>query len=56
MLEHGTDLLKRDAGKPGDEVRDLSPVFKVLEQGRNRNTGAAKHPSTTHAFRVTFYR
>lgn len=55
VLKYGADLLKRDAREPGDEVRDLSPVFEVLEQGRDGNAGAAKHPGATHALGVTFH-
>lgn len=55
MLEHGTDLRERDAREPGNKVRDLSTVFEVLEQGRNRNASAAKNPSATHALGVTLY-
>lgn len=55
VFEHGTDLLERDARKPGNKVRDLRPVFEVLEQGRDGNAGAAKHPSATYALGITFY-
>jgi hypothetical protein len=55
VLEHGTNLLKRDARKPGDKVRDLGPVFEILEQGRDGNAGTAKHPGTTHALGITFH-
>lgn len=55
MFEHGANLLKRDAREPGDKVRDLGPVFEILEQGRDGNTGAAKHPRATHVLGVTFH-
>jgi len=56
VLKHGTDLRERDAREPGNKVRDLGPVFEVLEQGRDGNAGAAKHPSATYALGITFYR
>jgi hypothetical protein len=31
VLKHGTDLRERDAGEPGNKVRDLGPIFEVLE-------------------------
>jgi len=55
VLQHGTDLRERNAREPGNKVRDLGPVFEVLEQGRHRNAGAAKNPSATYALGVTFY-
>ena len=31
VFKYGTDLNKCDAREPGNEVRDLGPVFEVLE-------------------------
>ncbi len=53
VLEYRAGLRERNARKPGNEVRDLGPVFEVLEQGGNRDTRAAKDPSATNALRVT---
>ena len=53
VLEHRANLRERDARKPANEVRDLGPVFEILEQGSNRNTGAAKNPGAPTALRVT---
>ena len=55
VFKHGADLFKRHAREPGDKVQDLGSVFKILEQGCDRNTGAAKHPSATHAFGIAFH-
>ena len=53
MFKYRTDLRERDAREPGDKVRDLGPIFEILEQGSNRNTSAAKNPGTTNALGVT---
>ncbi len=55
VFEYCTDLIERDARKPSDEVRDLGPVFEILEQGGNGNTRAAKDPSATHTLGIAFY-
>ncbi len=54
VLKHRPDLRERDARKPGNEVRDLGPVFEILEQRGNRNARAAKNPRATNALGVTF--
>ena len=56
MVEHGFDLLARDAGKPAQEIIKTSPIFQVLEEGLHRHTGAAKDPRTTHSPRYTLDR
>lgn len=54
MLKHGSNLLDRDAGKPLNEPRNKCTVFEVLEERGNRNSSAAKHPSTTHDLGIAF--
>ena len=56
MVEHGFDLLARDARKPAQEIIKTSPIFQVLEEGLHRHTGAAKDPRTTHSPRYTLNR
>ena len=55
VLQHGTDLRACDTREPDNKVRDLRPVFEVLEQGRDRDTGTVKNPNATHALVITFY-
>lgn len=55
MLKHGADLLKGNAGKPLQKLRDLSTVFEVLKKGCNRHACAAEHPGSTHALGITLY-
>lgn len=53
VLKYGTDLFNCHAREPGDKVRDLGSVFKILEQGCDRNTGTTKHPGATYALGIT---
>ncbi len=52
MLQHGANLLQRDAREPLDELRHECAVFEVLEQRRHGYPRTAKHPNTAHALRV----
>jgi hypothetical protein len=54
MFEHGTSLFQGDAREPLHEVGDLGSILEVLEQSRDRYTGATKHPGTANAARVSF--
>ena len=54
VFQDRASLLERHARKPLDELRHESPVFEIFEQCCDRYAGAAKYPSTTDAFGVTF--
>ena len=54
VIEHSTNLVKRDAGKPFDELRHEGAVFEILEERRHRHTSAPEDPSSADAFRVPF--
>ena len=54
MFEHGTSLFQGDAREPLHEIGDLGSILEVLEQSRDRYTGATKHPGTANAARVSF--
>ena len=55
MLQDRARLIHRDAGKPLDEIAQRRVVFKILKQGRNGHSRAAKHPCAAHAFGISFY-
>jgi len=55
VLKHGADLRKRHARKPVNKVRDVCPILEILEEGRHRNTRAAKHPRATDQLGVTLH-
>ena len=52
VLKYRAHLRERDTWKPGNKVRDLGPVFEILEQRGHGNTSAAKNPRATNALRV----
>jgi hypothetical protein len=52
MLENKPGLFLRDAGKPGEKIRQLRSVFQILEQGSDRNARVAKHPGAAEALRM----
>jgi len=54
VLEHGTDLLERNARKQLHEFRDRHTVFKILEQRRNGHARAPKYPCTAHTIWIVF--
>jgi hypothetical protein len=54
MLKHGTGLFQGDSGEPLDKLVDGSVVFKVLEQGSDRDAGALENPGPTDASGVAF--
>jgi hypothetical protein len=54
-FQNHTGLLGRDAWKPPHEIRQLRPVFKVLEQGGYGHARAAKHPGATYALGISLY-
>ena len=53
MVEHGFDLLTRDARKPEQEISKTRPIFQVLKEGLHRDTSSSKDPRTTHSTRYT---
>lgn len=53
MFKHSSCLLGRHARKPLDEIRQLSAIFKVLEQRCHGHARAAKHPGAAHAGRIS---
>ena len=55
VLQDYTRLFNSDARKPAYEIRQLRPVFEVLEKSGNGHTRAAKHPSATHALGASLY-
>jgi len=48
MFENAPGLLARYAGKPGQKIGKLCPVFEILEQGGDRNARAAEHPCSAY--------
>jgi hypothetical protein len=54
MLQDGANLLDGDAREPLNELGYECAVFEVLEERRNRHSGAAKYPGAAHALRVAF--
>ena len=48
-------LLHGHAGEQVDELRQGDTVFKVLEQSRHRDAGAAKHLGATYQQWVPFH-
>jgi len=55
MLQYGAYLLNSDAWKPFNELRYERAVFQVLEEGGNRYSSAAKHPSPAHTLRIALH-
>lgn len=55
MLQHRTGLLLRDPRKKLHKLRQGEAVFQVFEQGCHRDPGAAEHPGTTDALRITLH-
>ena len=53
MVEDSTDLIKRSAGKPFDELRDLCPIFEVFEECRYRHASPAEYPCAADAPWIT---
>lgn len=53
VFQHSTRLLYGDTGEPGDEVRQLRPVFEVLKEGGHWHTSAAEDPGPTSLVRVS---
>ena len=51
VFQYCPDLLESDARKPLDEFGDLSTVFEVFKQRRNRDARSSEYPRATHAFR-----
>ena len=49
VIEHGTNLVKRDARKPFDELRHGSAILEILEQRGHRHARATKYPSAADA-------
>ena len=54
MLQDGANLLNGDAREPLNELGYECAVFEVLEERRDRHSGAAKYPGAAHALRVAF--
>lgn len=52
VLQNGANLFQRYPREPFHELCDESAVLKILEHGRHRHAGAAKHPSSADTFRV----
>ncbi len=55
MIENRAHLLDGDAWKQFHKLGDFNPVFEVLEESRDRDARAAKHPRAAYALRITFY-
>ena len=55
VLKHSACLLKRNAGKPLNKLRELRSILKIFEQCGNRDASPTKKPSATYALRITLY-
>lgn len=56
VIKHGPDLLKRNTGKPIDELRYKGTVLKILEQCGYGHSSSAKYPSPADCFSVALDR
>ena len=52
VLEHGAGLLVRYPGKPLEKIRQLRPIFQVLEKRGHRHSHAAEHPCAAEALGI----
>lgn len=49
MVEHGFDLLARDARKPEQEIIKTRPIFQILKECLHWDTSVAKDPRPAHS-------
>ncbi len=55
VLENALRLFKADARKPLDKLGQRGARLKVLKEGRDGHTAAAKDPGPAHHVRMALY-
>ena len=54
MIEHGTNLVKRDTWKPFDELRHHGAILEICKERGYGHARAAEYPSAADPFRIPF--
>ena len=56
MFQGISDLIKRNTGKPFDELRRLRAILQILEQRGEGHTGTTKDPHAADPLRIAIHR
>ena len=56
MVKNCARLFDGDARKPLNKLSDLDPIFQILKESGDRDTGPTKHPHAAYALWVALDR